>query len=72
MASGPVKTVTLEIPAPEFLNFLESNAREQIIAEVQNQVLAEITRLFEYTAQKLVSEKFNLATPKEPLKKGVY
>lgn len=69
-----VKVINIEVPSPEFLNFLEPKAREDIIEEVKKLVAPEYAKLFEFTAQKIVSQKFNLAagTMKEPLKKGTY
>lgn len=67
------KSITIEVPAPQFLNFLEEKTREEVIAEVKKQLSGEVKKMVEFTAQKIVTHKLSLNPPqKEPPKKITY
>lgn len=69
-----VKTITIEVPAPAFLSFLEEKTRDDVISEVKKQLSGEVKKMVEFTAQKIVTHKLSLNPPqqKEPLKKVTY
>jgi hypothetical protein len=55
--------ISIEIDMPEFMNLMDTKAKELIIEEASEKIRNQISALFEKTSRNIIARKLNISSP---------